>query len=123
MAEKMPIRIREHTVCVGSLSYEYVKSDIVPPGELWCLQHISYENETHAVGTFRRYLERGDYNHYLAEVQGPGAAELITWDGELWLMPGDRLTIRQVTPTASDVLSLYATGYKVHAKFIPDGGD
>jgi hypothetical protein len=117
----MPIRIRENFVCAGSLTYEYLKTDIVPPGELWCLQHIAYENETSAKGTFRRYIERGDYNHYLAEVQGPGAAELITWDGELWLIPGDRLVIRQGAPDANDILALYATGYKVHSAYLPDG--
>ncbi len=122
MAEKMPIRIRQSFVCVGSQSYEYVKSDIVPPGEIWCLQNISYENETAAQGIFRRYIEGHGYNHYLAEHQSPGAAELIFWEGELFLLPGERLTIRQATPGASNVLSLYAIGYKVHSKFIP-GGD
>lgn len=116
MSEKETLRIREHFTCVGSLTYEYVKSRIVPPGDLWCLQHIAYENETGARGTFRRYIERGDYNHYLAELQGPGLAELITWDGELWLGPGDRLTIRQASCSASDVLALYADGYKIVAK-------
>lgn len=107
------LRIRQRASAAGG-TYDYVKTDRVPPGELWVLQHIAYENETGARGTFRRYIDRGDYNHYLAEVQGPGSAELITWDGELWLMPGDRLTIRQASCTAADVLSLYATGYKVY---------
>lgn len=121
MRKTNQLRIRKLFSCVGSLTYEYVKSDIVPTGQMWCIQHVAYENETGARGTFRRYIERGDYNHYLGEIQGPGAAELIVWDGELWLMPGDRLTIRQGAPSASDVLSLYCTGYTVFLDELPSG--
>ncbi len=120
MAEKMPIRIREKKVVVDT-ALEYVKSAIVPSGEIWCLQNITYENETGARGTFRRYIEGHGYDHFVAEIQGPGAAELIQWDGELFLLPGERLTVRQASCTANDVLSLYAHGYKIHSKFIPDG--
>ena len=117
MAEKMPLRIREHTTAAGG-TYDYVKSNIVPPGELWCLQGIAFENETGARGTFRRYLEGHGYNFYLAEHQSPGAAELIFTDKILYLMPGERLVIRQASCTASDKLSLYAHGYKIMSKFI-----
>ena len=120
MAEKMPIRIREVTVASGG-TYDYVKSSIVPPGEIWCLQGIAYENETTAGGTFRRYIEGHGYNHYIAEHQSPGAAELIFSDQILYLLPGERLVIRQASCTANDVLALYAHGYKVHGKFIPGG--
>ena len=75
MAEKMPIRIRERAVASGG-TYDYVKSEIVPPGEIWCLQGIAYENETGARGTFRRYIEGHGYNHYIAEHQSPGLGEL-----------------------------------------------
>jgi len=121
MAEKMPIRIRKSVVATETATL-YVKSDIVPPGEIWCLQNIAYENETAARGTFRRYIEGHGYNHYLAELQGPGAAELVHTSDIVFLIPGERLTIRQASCTASDVLALYAHGYKVHSKFI-DGGD
>lgn len=105
------LRIRLSISAVGT--YDYLRTDIVPEGERWCLQHIAYENETGARGTFRRYIEGHGYNHYLGEVQGPGSAELLTWDGELWLEPGERHTIRQASATAADVISAYITGYKV----------
>lgn len=122
MAQKMPVRIRGRAVATGG-TYDYVKSDIVPPGEIWCLQNISYENETGARGTFRRYIEGHGYDHFLAEVQGPGSAELITSSDEEFLLPGERLVIRQTSCTVSDALALYATGYKIFSKFIPDGGE
>ena len=118
MAEKMPIRIREVTVAPGTTNIT-VKSEIVPPGEIWCLQGIAYENETGARGTFRRYIEGHGYNHYVAEHQSPGSAELIFTDKVMYLLPGERLTIRQASCTASDVLALYAHGYKIHGLFIP----
>lgn len=121
MAAKMPIRIRERAIAAGD-TYDYVKSKAVPPGEIWCLQGIAYENETGARGTFRRYLEGHGYNHYVAEHQTPGAAELIFTDKEIYLIPGERLVIRQASCTASDELALYAHGYKIHSSYIP-GGD
>ncbi len=120
MAEKMPMRIREKASAAGG-TYDYVKTEIVPPGEIWCLQGIAYENETGARGTFRRYIEGHGYNHYVAEHLNPSAGELVFTDHVMYLLPGERLSIRQASCTASDVLSLYAHGYKVFSKFI-DGG-
>jgi hypothetical protein len=113
----MPIRIRERAIATGD-SYDYVKSEIVPPGQIWCLQGLAYENETGARGTFRRYIEGHGYNHYLAEHSSPGAAELIDSDKILYLLPGERLTIRQASCTASDALALYAHGYMVESDFL-----
>ena len=120
MAEKMPIRIREVAKAAGD-TYDYVKSDIVPPGEIWCLQGIAYENETGARGAFRRYIEGHGYNHYIAEHASPGLGELIFTDKILYLLPSERLTIRQASCSASDVLALYIHGYKIHGAFIPGG--
>jgi hypothetical protein len=120
MAEKMPIRIREVTK-VAADGTAYVKSEIVPPGEIQCLQGIAYENETGARGTFRRYIEGHGYDHYIAEHQSPGAAELIFTDKLLYLLPGERLTIRQASCSTNDVLALYCHGYKIHGAYIPGG--
>ena len=121
MAKKMPLRIRERSIAAGG-TYDYVKSEIVPPGEIWCLQGIAYENETGARGTFRRYIEGHGYDHFLAEHTSPGAAELIHTDKVIYLTPGERLTIRQASCTASDALALYAHGYKIFSEFL-DGGE
>ena len=120
MAEKMPIRIRERAIASGG-TYDYTKSTIVPPGEIWCLQGIAYENETGARGTFRRYIEGHGYDHHIVEHPSPGAAELISTNSILYLIPGERLVIRQAGCSASDVLALYAHGYKTFSKFIEGG--
>ncbi len=117
----MPIRIREVTK-VASSGTDYVKSEIVPAGEIWCLQGITYENETGARGTFRRYIDGHGYPFYLAEHTSPGLGELIFTDKLLYLLPGERLVIRQASCIANDIIALYAHGYKIHSKFI-DGGE
>jgi hypothetical protein len=121
MAEKMPIRIRAVAKATESGTL-YVKSDIVPPGEIWCLQGIAYENETGARGTFRRYIDGHGYEHYVAEHQNPGKGELIFTDKIIYLLPGERLVVRQASCTSGDILALYAHGYKTHGKFI-DGAE
>jgi hypothetical protein len=118
MADKRPLRIREVTRASGG-TYDYVQSKQVPPGELWSLLGIAYENETGARGTFRRYIEGHGYNHYLAEQTSPGAGELIYTDKAVYLLPGERLVIRQASCSSGDVIALYAHGYKIKgAKFI-----
>jgi hypothetical protein len=119
MAEKMPIRIRVNAKASGG-TYDYVKSDIVPPGEIWCIQGIAYENETDARGTFRRLIEGHGYEHFVAEHQSPAAGELIFTNHIIYLIPGERLSIRQASCTSGDILALYAHGYKTHGKFIEE---
>jgi hypothetical protein len=120
MADKAPLRIHEQVTASGG-TYDYVKSSIVPPGQIWCLNHIAYENETGARGTFRRYYEGHGYNHWLAELAGPGAGELVFTDTKHYMIPGERLCIRQATCTANDVLTLYAEGYIIFGSMIPEG--
>ncbi len=119
MAEKMPIRIRKR-VQYAAGTFAYVQSEIVPPGEIWCLQNIAYENETGPRGTFRRYIEGRGYDHFVAEHPTPGAAELIFTNHIIYLLPGERLTIRQAACVANDWLALYAHGYLIYSKYLPE---
>jgi len=122
MAGKKPLRIHERVLATGGgAAYDYVKSRQVPPGHIWCLLHISYENETGARGAFRRYFEGHGYDHFLAELAGPGAGELIFTDTKHYMLPGEKLVVRQATCTANDVLQLYADGYVINNLEIPEG--
>jgi len=119
MAEKMPIRIRKSAVAPGTTDVT-VKTDIVPPGEIWCLQGQAYENEGVGTGRFRRYIEGHGYNHYLGEQTTVAAKAIYSTADILYLIPGERLVLICTAPTAADVIALYAHGYKVHSAFIPD---
>ncbi len=122
MAQKMPLRIRVRKTVVNE-TLETIQSNVVPPGQIWCIQHLAYENESGARGTFRRYLSSHGYNHYKAEHQGPGAAELIFTDKEQFMIPGERMVIQQASATAGDIIALYGDGYIVKSDFIPGGDD
>ena len=121
MAQKQPIRIEATTKASGG-TYDYVKSKPVPEGEIWCLQGIAYENETGARGTFRRGVTRGETYEWYGEHTEPALGELVFTDKVMYLSPRERLVIRQATCTANDILKLYAHGYRVQSKYIPDGG-
>jgi hypothetical protein len=116
----MPIRF-DVTAKAANGTLDYVQTDRVPQGEIWCLQGIAYENETGARGTFRRGVERNGQYVWYAEHSTPGAGELVFTDKILYLIPGERLVLRQATCTANDILHLYAHGYKVHGAFLPGG--
>lgn len=120
MAQKLPFRYAYHAPASDG-TLDYVRSAQVPRGEVWCVQGGSYENETGARGTFRRYLEKQGESILLGEHQAPGAAELIQFDDVVFMVPGECMTIRQATCTAADVLSLYIHGYKIQSEFIPGG--
>jgi hypothetical protein len=103
---------REHVqVYAGGGTYDYLRSQPVPEGQILVVTNLAYENETGARGTFRRYIDGHGYNHYLAEHASPGSGELIYDDTELYLLPREQLVIRQASCTAADVLQLYITGY------------
>lgn len=101
------------TVVSAAAAYDYLKTKLVAQGEIQVIETIAYENETGARGTFRRYIERGSEKLYVAELQGPGLAELIFSDKTLTLLPGECLVVRQATCSSGDILRLYVTGYKV----------
>jgi len=112
MQKRYPFREIISVVSTGG-TYEYLKSKQVADGEIEIIETVAYENETTARGTFRRYIEKGDTRYYVAELQGPGAAELIFSDKTLTLLPGERLVVRQAVGASSDILRLYVTGYKI----------
>lgn len=113
MQKRYPYRAHVTTVA-ENVTYNYLKTKQVPDGEIQVLETVAYENETGARGTFRRYIERGSEAIYVAELQGPGLAELIFSDKTLTLLPGERLVVRQASCSAADKLQLYVTGYKIY---------
>ena len=117
MAEKLPLDIVVSVVAVGG-TYDYVETDQVPPGEIWCLEHYSFENQTGARGVLRLYKGDKAVPYFLKEEQSPGAAELVFDSAPIFIRPGQKLGFRQTSCTAADVLMLYATGYRMHGQFI-----
>jgi len=95
-------------------TYDYVKTDPVPPGETWVITSHSFENETGARGTARGYAEGHGYDHWFWEQASPAAATLYWSEEEIRLSEGERLTVRQATCTADDILQLLINGYIVY---------
>ena len=116
MAEKMPLDIVADVKATGG-TYDYVQTDVVPPGEIWCLQHYSFENETGTRGTVRLFLGTKEVPIFLKEHEAPLADELVFEDAPLFIREGQRFGFRQASCTADDILKLYAIGYRIHGKF------
>jgi len=115
MAEKMLLDIEKRALATGG-TYDYVETDRVPPGELWCLEHYAFENETGARGVLRLYKGSKVTPIFLEEEQSPAEDELVFDHSPLYLGEGQVLGFRQTSCTASDVLKLYATGYRTKSK-------
>lgn len=112
MQKRYPFREHITVVCDATATF-YLKTKQVPDGEIEVIETVAYENETAAEGTFRRYIERGPEKTYIAELQGPGLAELVFSDKTLTLLPSERLVVQQATCHSGDILQLYVTGYRI----------
>ncbi len=54
MAKKMPYDVKIRVKASGD-TYDYVETEVVPRGQIWCLQIYSFENETGARSVLRSY--------------------------------------------------------------------
>ena len=120
MSKKMPIR-GDFTILASGGTNDFIETELVPPGEIWCIQGHSFENETGARGTARGY--RGDQRspHFIWEEPSLAADELAWSERTIFLIEGERLGVRQASCTANDVLRLTYDGYKVIGRYIDEG--
>ena len=110
--KKFPLRINKRKLAVDTTS-EIIESDRVPPGELWCIQGHSYENETGTRGDIRGYIERLGGDIPIWDQATPTLATLYWSNDIVYLREGERLAVRQATCQVDDVMRLRGHGYKV----------
>ncbi len=60
------LRRRYRAVAKGG-DFDYVKSNPVPPGQIWHIRNHSFENETGTRGEARAFVEGHGYQHWLWE--------------------------------------------------------
>ena len=120
MTKRMPIR-DDISVKASGGTYDFIETKPVPPGEIWCIQNHSFENETGARGIARGY--RGDQRspHFRWEEPSLAAGELAWSEKEVFLIEGERLGVRQTSCTLNDVLRLTYDGYKIIGRYIDEG--
>ena len=110
MGMRYALRIRARAKATGE-TYDYVKSDPVPRGEVWHINSHSFENESGARGIARAYIDTAGYKHWLWEQTSPTAATLYHSVDDIILSEGERLSVRQATCTDGDMLQLLGQGY------------
>jgi len=110
MRMRYALRIRARASARGE-TYDRVKSELVPRGEVWHVNSHSFENESGARGTARAYIDGHGLEHWLWEQTSPGAATLYWSEDNIVLKEGERLAVRQATCTEGDQLQLLGQGY------------
>ena len=103
------LRLRYRAEAKGG-TYDYVKSNRVPPGQIWHIRNHSFENETGTRGIARAFVDGHGYNHWLWEEPTVTLATLYWSEEEMVLTEGERLAIRQATCTLGDKLQLLING-------------
>jgi len=119
-SKKYPLRLREKKT-FASAGLATVYSDIVPPGQLWCIQRLSVEGSSTTSGGNTRcrvYISGHGYEHYLVEQDAPAASTLYWTEQPFWMIPGERLAATWDQAQASATVELQAMGYSIES----DGG-
>lgn len=110
--KKYPLRINIKKLAVDTTS-EIIQSELVPSGELWCIQGHSYENETGTRGDIRGYIERVGGDIPIWEQATPTLSTLYWTDDIVFLRESERLSVRQASCAANDVMRLRGHGYRI----------
>ena len=110
MGMRRALRLRYRSAAKGG-TYDYVKSDPVPPDQIWYVRSHSFENESGTRGTARGFIEGHGYEHWLWEQESIAATKLYWSVDDIVLSEGERLAIRQATCTSGDWLQLLGQGY------------
>lgn len=103
------LRLRFRAVAKGG-DFDYVKSNRVPPGQIWHIRNHSFENETGTRGEARAFVEGHGYNHWLWEEEVVTLATLYWSEENMVLTEGERLAVRQASCTSGDNLQLLING-------------
>ncbi|MBA7705481.1 hypothetical protein ES703_114311 [subsurface metagenome] len=109
MERRRALRLRYRSVATGG-DYDYLRSDPVPPDQIWYVRSHSFENETEARGTARGFIEGHGYDHWLWDQESPAAATLYWSEENLILSEGERLVVRQASCTSGDRIQLLING-------------
>ncbi len=105
------LRLRYRAEAKGG-TYDYVRSNRVPPGQIWHIRNHSFENETGTRGEARAFVDGHGYNHWLWEEKVVTLATLYWSEENIVLTEGERLVVRQATCTIGDKLQLLVNGVR-----------
>lgn len=115
MAIKRAILIHEEEKAAAAALLT-VKSRVVPPDQIWCIQRYAYEGSAVTSGgntRARAYRGGHGYNHYLSEKDGPSADALYCDPDPIWLHPGEQLCLEWDQASINTIIKLFAEGYWV----------
>ena len=102
----------EHKTLTAAAGDNTIDSDAVSSGDIYVITAISAEDETSALTSLELWLNDGISNTVkLVHVANPGAGQLVTWTGQVFLDPGMYIEAIYAGATDSDALDLYVSGY------------
>jgi len=86
-------------------------SELVKPGYLYCVQHVSFRNKTSATTRMTVAIRAGGRQVDIAEEDTLTAAKLYWYDVPFYVSEGERLAVTLTGLTGGDDLLVYATGW------------
>jgi len=110
--KKQPLRIHIGKTSIGSVS-EFLSTNPIPPGVIWCIQNFAIENETSVTIKVRSYVEGHGYNHYLWEQRSALAGNLYWFSDDFYIGEGEQITVTFSGTVSGDLLHIYLSGYKI----------
>ncbi len=121
MKNRRLLRLRLTATTTAAGKYRLL-SDPVDPGEVWCLQHVTWEVDLAMSGgndRVRLAIVTGGYDSTIEEQKTPTANVIYTYQYPEWLYEGERLLLELDQAQTATTVQLHARGYRSD---IGDGG-
>uniref|UniRef100_A0A6H2A1F2 Uncharacterized protein n=1 Tax=viral metagenome TaxID=1070528 RepID=A0A6H2A1F2_9ZZZZ len=96
----------------ASATVEYLDMKAVPEGWIYCVQQVAVNNETDSYTHLYIGTRSGATYKSIEDTPSPAADQFYTWQGELFLHPGEIFSVKFVGATADDVLEALAWGWR-----------
>jgi len=100
----------------GAGTIDDLEFDRVPEGQVWIVTSVCAIDKDSATATVSIGIKRQDEFLAFRQDVTPTANESVDFQGELLLVPGDKLCVRFTSATANDNLYAYANGYWIRKK-------
>ena len=94
---------------------EKMYSDMVRPGRITVLTHVSAKEATNTPTTIEISVERGGETLVLNRDTPAAADRSIDWDGQVLLSEGDRVKVTFYGGTSTNVIDISVSGYEIKA--------
>lgn len=98
--------VRQRNSFTVTAGQNYVDASAVGGGNVWKVTHCAFWNADNVGTSWNLVVTGGSTNTAIRNVYSPTAGKVEIWDGELWLVEGEKVRFQSAGATVGDVIYL-----------------